>query len=118
MLCVKKSFQRQTLGRGDGTKHYDPGFPAPDVAFSSDGRYIASTRFNPNLKGNISINLWDFAKGKLIFERDTGSIVCEIALTPDGKYLASVDDEGLKVWGTAIRRIGDVVERAWSSHCI
>jgi eukaryotic-like serine/threonine-protein kinase len=75
-----------------------PGFPAPDVAFSSDGRYIASTRFNPNLKGNISINLWDFAKGKLIFERDTGSIVCEIALTPDGKYLASVDDEGLKVW--------------------
>ncbi|UKZ53220.1 hypothetical protein TrVGV298_007012 [Trichoderma virens] len=58
------------------------------VAFSADGRYLAS--------GSRGIKIWDATMGK---ERQTlkGPWVRSVAFSPNGRYLASVSD-GITIW--------------------
>jgi len=68
---------------------------APSLAFSPDGRQIASGHFSGE------INIWDTATGKLLMTLKGHKIpVFSIAFSPDGKRMASRAYE-VKLWDTA-----------------
>ena len=76
------------------------------LAWSADGKQIVSGSFDRTLK------LWNVADGKLIrefkayedkkFEKGHRDSVVSLALSPDGKMLASGDwDHSIKIWNVA-----------------
>jgi RNA polymerase sigma factor (sigma-70 family) len=83
------------------TGHSHPGSSVHSLAFSPDGKRLASGNGSPG--GPISVLLWDAATGKV--ERTlpgyTG-MVSSLAFSADGKRLASASgDRKLKVWDVA-----------------
>jgi WD40 repeat protein len=64
------------------------------VAFSPDGKTLASCGYEPTVK------LWNVATGKNIANMDTGSkAVNQVVFSPDGKTLASAGHDGtIKLW--------------------
>jgi beta-lactamase regulating signal transducer with metallopeptidase domain len=52
------------------------------VAFSVDGKYLAASMWNNQLR------VWDTATWELVADKVTGSKVARAAFSPDGKYLA------------------------------
>ena len=68
------------------------------VAFSPDGRLLASGSWNSTI-----IRLWDVASGQLVrtLEGHTHR-VWSVAFAPDGRLLASGSDDGtIRLWGVA-----------------
>jgi WD40 repeat protein len=76
------------------------------VAFSADGKQIVTSSYDRSLK------LWDVASGKLVrefkahktkdFEKGHTEPVYAVALSPDGKWLASGShDRTIKIWSVA-----------------
>jgi WD40 repeat protein len=80
-----------------------------DIAFSPDGRLLASaTGF---ISGDESVKLWDVATGQLVHQL-TGhtELLYQVAFSPDGKTLASSSkDNTIRLWdlttGTTLRTI-------------
>ena len=83
--------------------------PVLGVAFSPDGRRLASCSGQLDGEGDASIRLWDTATGDpLALLVGHTSAVCAVAFSPDGRRLASVsgralsrDDDTLRLWDVA-----------------
>ncbi len=66
------------------------------VAFSPDGRYVASG------SGKGEVKLWDLDRKRNIWTKKHGNSVGALAFSPDGKVLASGGSEGtVKFWNMA-----------------
>jgi hypothetical protein len=71
-----------------------------DVAFSPDGRTLATT-------SGLGAKLWDVATGKMIFDlRGHSFPVMDVAFSPDGRTLATASMDGTaKLWDVATRKM-------------
>jgi WD40 repeat protein len=75
------------------------------VAFSTDGRWLATREFKP---GDYKIKIWESATGELLHTCEGGhhSHIRDIAFSPDGKVLASCgDDHRVRLWDTATGKL-------------
>jgi WD40 repeat protein len=64
---------------------------APAVAFNPDGQRIAAV--------SGIIRIWDFASGQKLVTLRLKSNACGVAFSPDGRFLASTESNGLvKLW--------------------
>jgi WD40 repeat protein len=75
------------------------------VAFSRDGRWLASRRFQSG-----DIDVWDVTSGRLVRTLpDGGKQSGALAVSPDGKVLASGQGTKVKLWETTTgRQISDI----------
>ena len=74
------------------------GWWVTSVAFSPDGRLLASGSWNSTI-----IRLWDVASGQLVrtLEGHTDEVT-SVAFSPDGRLLASGSGDGtVRLWGVA-----------------
>jgi RNA polymerase sigma factor (sigma-70 family) len=87
-----------------GTVRFRPGLALAQVAFSADGKLLATATQNTEVDDNLgSLCLWDRATGKRLrqFGVRKTPYVC-LALAPDGKTLAAQDLTGaVDLWDTA-----------------
>jgi WD40 repeat protein len=70
------------------------GFPARSLAFSPDGRLLATA------SGDGSAGLWSTETGRSIRRLDAGAEVLNaLAFSPDGRILAAVgNDDDVRLW--------------------
>jgi serine/threonine protein kinase len=86
------SFLEKTL-----TGHSDS---VESVAYSPDGRYLASR--SVNWYGNRTIKIWEVATGKQLHTHNLKGSFVESMVSPDGRYLASAShDTTIRIWEVA-----------------
>ncbi|GAB4548362.1 MAG: hypothetical protein Fur002_25190 [Anaerolineales bacterium] len=87
-----REYNREILMSVDGAKKFvltHENFPALyDATFTSDSQRLITTDING------LTNLWDVQSGKLLGSLTAGGAANQIAVSPDGKYLAMGMDEG------------------------
>jgi WD40 repeat protein len=94
-----------------GTVRWRPGLPIAQIAFSPDGKTLATDSMNMEADDNlVSLCLWDRATGRRLRQfaaRKRSSLALDFA--PDGKSLATQDLDGtVRLWdleGKELRRI-------------
>ncbi len=100
-----------------------PPLPVMCLAFSPDGRHIASGSFLPNLLDNQKswgvVKIWDAATGEdvLTFQKQSG-VMLSLAYSPDGKRIASSsinEDHSFVVWDAQTGEVIRVV-KGHASH--
>lgn len=83
------------------------------VAFSPDGRYLASGGGIGLIKNSINeIRIWEVKSGKLIktFNKQNTLLIYSVAFSPDGKYIASVADSFDKLPGTVEITVWEILK--------
>lgn len=91
---------------GQEIKQLRHGDPILALAFSPDGRYLATasggsiSKDSPLPKG--ATTLWKVDDGNRTVLRKHSSLAMSVAFSPNGKYLASMDQDGMAtIWTTA-----------------
>jgi WD40 repeat protein len=80
------------------------GGPVLSVAFSPDGRSLASGSFN-------KLIVWTVANGGQVWVAHPGGAVTSVAFSPDGRYLAAASLQGsVFVWKTAPWKLAAVLK--------
>lgn len=83
---------------GSGSVYSGPGIQVNDMAFSSDGRYIAATKGRWIGKKSSYVLVWDASDYKLIATIDCGQAMLNgIEFGPDGRKLAYAADSTIHV---------------------
>ena len=95
----------------DTATHQEVALLAPNmyvesVAYSPDGRTIAST------SRDNAIQIWDTVTGNLRLTINGSGLVNNIAFSPDGRTLASGSGNTIRLWGTGGR---DTTIRLWDA---
>jgi WD40 repeat protein len=95
-----------------GTVRFRPGEPIAHIAFSPDGKLLATATQNMEVNANlVSVSLWDRATGKRLRQISVGKKPpFALAFAPNGKILATQDERGeIHLWdvgaGKELRRI-------------
>jgi WD40 repeat protein len=79
------------------------------VAFSADGKILATAEYN---KPPCRVRIWDLADGKDCLLAELPSYVIAFAFSPEGKHLfAAVDNHSLRCWDVAAAR-----QLWWNDH--
>jgi WD40 repeat protein/serine/threonine protein kinase len=108
------------VGDGDGF-----GNPTNTVAFSADGKLLASGRRTTKGAGEELIRLWDARTGQELFTiKERAASIDRLLFSPDGKRLASVSKDGIsfpirlviKVWEVPAGQ--KLLEVKWSNSLI
>jgi WD40 repeat protein/tRNA A-37 threonylcarbamoyl transferase component Bud32 len=70
------------------------------LAFSPDGRFLASSGGSGNRDAPNEVKVWEFATGRAVatFRGHKGGGPGRIAFSPDGKKIASTGSDGVRVW--------------------
>ncbi len=68
------------------------------VAWSPDGRWLASGRGNYARPGPGEVRLWDVGTGRLVHEVATGRGAARLAFSPDGKRLYTGASNAVLAW--------------------
>jgi WD40 repeat protein/serine/threonine protein kinase len=83
-------------------RRYGDEFPGDSVAFSQDGKCLASASFTRDntKKAYVAgeVKVWDAQTGQelLVLQRNINTLY--LAFSPDGKRLAGPDDKTVKIW--------------------
>ena len=67
-----------------------PGGGVNAVAFSPDGKYLAT--------GSNNVTIWKLSSGQRIQQMEDGGRVYAVSFSPDGKYLATGSSEKASIW--------------------
>jgi WD40 repeat protein len=97
-----------------GTVRLRQGDSAEGVAFSPDGKFLASCGWD------AAIHFWDSATGRMLrqMQTDEADGTLAVAFSPDGARLASVSDRGLvRLWDVATgKQISKVLAHVEREH--
>jgi WD40 repeat protein len=74
--------------------------PGTSLAFSPDGKGLASVG-----RGSKTLHVWDVATGRERFKLDGPRLLRAVAISPDGKHLASGDEQAtVRIYDLATRK--------------
>src|SRR5262249_43453427 len=93
-----------------------PRIPVMCLAFSPDGRHIASGSFDPKItrlrESRGVVKIWEAETGREVLTFEQVGAVLSLAFSPDGKRIASSgvnDDNSFVVWDTKTKAVIKVV---------
>jgi WD40 repeat protein len=102
-----KEFRLWDTARGTNTQTFTTDKPVYSVAFSSDGKTVASGGGWWNAQQNTAeLKLWDIASGKTLttLPAEKHEMIYCVVFAPDGKTLISQSTKDIKLWDVTTKK--------------